>query len=61
MLTRWKQSFYEDVEHIKLREPLAEFLGVIEEGEKFVFTYQDAMKLVGHSCLAVSGVYKITQ
>ncbi len=58
---RWKQPFYEDVEPIRLREPLAEFLGAIEEGEEFVFTYTDAVKLAGHSCPAVSGAYKITQ
>lgn len=59
--TRWKQQFYEEAEPIKLREPLAEFLGAIDEGEEFVFTYQDAVKLAGHSCPAVSGAYKITQ
>ncbi|MEK6727087.1 MAG: FmdE family protein [Candidatus Omnitrophota bacterium] len=59
--TRWKQSFYGDVEPIKLREPLAEFLGAIDEGEEFIFTYQDAVKLAGHSCPAVSGAYKVTQ
>lgn len=59
--TRWKQSFYDDVEPIKLKDPLAVFLGAIEEGEEFVFTYADAIKLAGHSCPAVSGAYKITQ
>ncbi len=59
--TRWKQVFYDDVEPIKLREPLAEFLGVINEGEEVVFTYTDAVKLAGHSCPAVSGAYKLTQ
>ncbi|MBI4335366.1 MAG: hypothetical protein HY589_01780 [Candidatus Omnitrophica bacterium] len=59
--TRWKQAFYEDVEPIELREPLAEFLGAINEGEEFIFTYADAVKLAGHSCPAVSGAYKITQ
>lgn len=59
--TRWKQPFYEDAEPIKIREPLAEFLGAIDEEEEFIFTYQDAVKLAGHSCPAVSGAYKITQ
>ena len=58
---KWKQSFYNDAEPIKLREPLAEFLGAVDKGEEFVFTYQDAVKLAGHSCPAVSGAYKITQ
>ena len=59
--TKWKQPFYDDVEPIKLREPLAEFLGAIDEGEEFIFTYTDVVKLAGHSCPAVSGAYKITQ
>jgi len=58
---RWKQAFYEDVEPIKLKEPLAEFLGAINEGEELIFTYTDAVKLAGHSCPAVSGAYKVTQ
>ena len=61
MQTHWKQGFYADVEPIKLREPLAEFLGAVNEGEEFIFTYTDAVKLAGHSCPAVSGAYKITQ
>ena len=59
--TKWKQSFYEDVEPIKLKDPLAVFLGAINEKEEFVFTYTDAIKLAGHSCPAVSGAYKITE
>jgi len=58
---RWKQPFYEDVDGSHLKEPLAEFLGAVDEGEEFVFTYADAVKLAGHSCPAVSGAYKITQ
>ena len=59
--TKWKQAFYEEVEPIKLKDPLAVFLGAIDENEEFVFTYEDAVKLAGHSCPAVSGAYKITQ
>lgn len=59
--TKWKQPFYEDVEPIKLKDPLAVFLGAIDDNEEFVFTYEDAVKLAGHSCPAVSGAYKITQ
>lgn len=59
--TKWKQPFYDDVEPIRLKDPLAVFLGAIDEGEEFVFTYTDAVKLAGHSCPAVSGAYKITQ
>ena len=58
---RWKQAFYEDVEPISLKEPLAEFLGALDEGEELEFTYTDAVKLAGHSCPAVSGAFKITE
>jgi len=59
--TKWKQTFYDEVEPIKLKDPLAVFLGAIDEQEEFIFTYEDAVKLAGHSCPAVSGAYKITQ
>ena len=58
---KWKQPFYDDAEPIRLREPLAEFLGAIGEGEEFIFSYTDVVKLAGHSCPAVSGAYKITE
>ena len=59
--TKWKQAFYDDVEPIRLKDPLAVFLGAIDENEDFIFAYEDAVKLAGHSCPAVSGAYKITQ
>ncbi|MCM8778902.1 MAG: FmdE family protein [Candidatus Omnitrophica bacterium] len=58
---RWKQEFFADVEEIRLKEPLAEFLGAVEEGEEFVFTYTDCIKFAGHSCPTVAGAYKLTQ
>jgi len=59
--TKWKQTFYDEVEPIKLKDPLAVFLGAIDEHEEFIFTYEDAVKLAGHSCPAVSGAYKVTE
>lgn len=59
--TKWKQAFYDEVEPIKLKDPLAVFLGAIDEQEEFIFTYEDAVKLAGHSCPAVSGAYKVTE
>jgi formylmethanofuran dehydrogenase subunit E len=58
--SKWKQKFYDDVEKIRLKDPLAVFLGAMDEEEVFVFSYADAVKLAGHSCPAVSGAYKIT-
>lgn len=36
--TRWKQTFYADAEPIRLKDPLAVFLGAIDGSEEFVFT-----------------------
>lgn len=58
--TVWRQDFFDEVEPIKLRDPLAYILGAQDEGEPFVFNYSDAVKLAGHSCPAVSGAYKLT-
>ena len=43
--TKWKQVFYDEVEPIKHKDPLAVFLGAIDEHEEFIFTYEDAVKL----------------
>lgn len=58
--TKWRQEFFERVEPIKLKEPLAYVLGAQDEGEPFVFNYTDAVLVAGHSCPAVSSAYKLT-
>ena len=58
--SNWSQDFYDKVKPIRLKDPLAYFLGSMEEGDLFIFTYADAIKLAGHSCPAVSGAYQIT-
>ncbi len=59
--TRFNKDFFDKVEPIKLKDPLAFVLGAIDRDEPFVFKYADAVKLAGHSCPAVSGAYKLTQ
>jgi formylmethanofuran dehydrogenase subunit E len=59
-LTKWKLPFFEEV-GITLLDPLSWALGSQEEGEPFIFTYADAVKLAGHSCAAVAGAFKLTQ
>lgn len=61
LTTSWRQSFFDEVESIKLKEPLAYILGAQDEGEPFVLNYTDAVLVAGHSCPAVSGAYKVTQ
>jgi len=58
--SKWGQDFFDMVEPLRLKDPLAYILGSMEEGELFVFKYPDAVKLAGHSCPAISGAYKIT-
>ena len=59
--TVWRQDFYDKVEPIRLKDPLAHILGAQSEGKPFVFHFTDAVLLAGHSCPAVSGAYKLTQ
>jgi hypothetical protein len=58
--TQWRQGFFEEVEPIRLADPLSYVLGAQKEGAPFVFKYTDAVKLAGHSCPAVSGAFKLT-
>ncbi|WP_135662249.1 hypothetical protein [Halorhabdus rudnickae] len=57
--TNWAVD--DDVEPIRIRDPVAEALVVLEPGEPFVITYRDVVKEAGHSCPTASGAYRITQ
>ncbi|MFQ5861959.1 MAG: FmdE family protein [Candidatus Brocadiales bacterium] len=59
--TKFNKAFFDEVEPIKLEDPLAVVLGAIDKGEPMVYTYGDAVRLAGHSCPAISGAYKLTQ
>jgi len=48
--------FYDQVENIKLYDPLSNFLGAIDNGNVEI-TYLDCVKLAGHSCPTVAGAY----
>lgn len=52
-------AFFDDVPRITLRDPLAEFLGAAEDGV-IEYAYLDAVKLAGHSCPTVAGIYLMT-
>ena len=49
-------DFYNNVETIKLKDSLSEFLGAFENGI-IEFTYLDIVKSAGHSCATVAGAY----
>jgi hypothetical protein len=57
--TDWAVEY--DVEPIRIRDPVAEALGVLEQGEPFVITYRDVVKAAGHSCPTASGAFRIAQ
>lgn len=46
---------------IAVRDPLAEVLGMVPEGEPLVVTFAEVAKAAGHACPAVSGAYRATQ
>ncbi|MFT7860458.1 MAG: FmdE family protein [Sulfurimonas sp.] len=49
-------SFYDTLESIKLKDPLADLLGALEDGY-VEFCYLDVVKSAGHSCPTVAGAY----
>ncbi|WP_353634198.1 hypothetical protein ABSL23_14125 [Halobacterium sp. NMX12-1] len=50
-----------DAEPIRIRDPVAEALAVLDPGDPFVVTYEDVVKAAGHSCPTASGAYRIAQ
>ncbi len=49
-------AFYDRVAPIRLRDPLADFLGALKGGVVEV-RYLDAVRLAGHSCPTVAGAF----
>ena len=49
-------SFFNEIETIKLKDDLSEFLGTFEDGI-IEFSYLDIVKSAGHSCPTVAGAY----
>jgi hypothetical protein len=52
-------AFIDDVPKIRLYDPLAEFLGALDDGI-IEYSYLDAVKLAGHSCPTVASAYWMT-
>ncbi len=51
-------KFFDEIESVFLKDELAKFLGVNEDGI-IEFTYTDIVKMAGHSCATVAGGYLI--
>jgi formylmethanofuran dehydrogenase subunit E len=46
---------------VRIRDPVAEALAVVEPGEPFVFGYEDVIKQAGHSCPTAAGSFRVVQ
>lgn len=57
--TQWERLA--DADPIRIRDPLAEVLGMVPEGEPLVVTFEEVAKAAGHACPAVAGAYRSTQ
>ncbi|MGB0127870.1 MAG: hypothetical protein WBP72_09535 [Rhodocyclaceae bacterium] len=53
-------DFFDAVPRVRLRDPLAEFLGAATGGI-IEYGYVDAVKLAGHSCPTVASAYGLTR
>ena len=51
-------DLYRDVPRLRVRDPLADFLGAAEGGV-LDYGYEDAVKLAGHSCPTVASAYAL--
>ncbi|MFB6169922.1 MAG: FmdE family protein [Haloarculaceae archaeon] len=58
--TDWRIA-YENVEPIRIRDPVAEALTVLDPGDPFVVRYEDVVKAAGHSCPTAAGAYRLAQ
>jgi hypothetical protein len=57
--TPWQRL--SSVDPIRIRDPLAEVLGMVPDGDPLVVTFADVAKSAGHACPAVAGAYRSTQ
>ncbi len=56
------RNFFNDLESIKFREPLAETLGSFKNAEAVLeYSFTDTVKMAGHACPTVAGAYLICQ
>jgi len=56
---KWTQDYITDVPPIMMRDPLLEMFGQVDGA--IPYTYEEAVKLAGHSCGAVAGGWEITR
>jgi hypothetical protein len=57
--TTWQRLA--SAEPIRIRDPLAEVLGMVEEGDPLHVSFEEVATAAGHACPAVAGAYRSTQ
>ncbi|MCG1002489.1 MULTISPECIES: FmdE family protein [Halobacterium] len=57
--TNWQHLA--DADPIAVRDPLAELLGVVPDGDPLVVGFPEVVLAAGHACPAVAGAYRATQ
>jgi hypothetical protein len=55
------RAFFNDVPPILVKEPLAETLGAIDDGQPMSYSFTDLVKLAGHACPTMAGAYLAVQ
>jgi hypothetical protein len=56
---KWKQDYINKIAPIMMRDPLLEMLGQTDSA--IPYTYEEAVKLTGHSCLVVAAAWSMTR
>jgi hypothetical protein len=57
----WIQDHIMDVQDIEMYEPFSDLFGQRELGRPVDYTYEETVKLVGHSCGATASAWEITK
>ena len=57
--TNWRVEY--ETDPIRIRDPVAEALAVLDPGDPFVITYADVVKIAGHSCPTAAGAFRLTR
>ncbi|MFB6165711.1 MAG: hypothetical protein ABEJ31_11185 [Haloarculaceae archaeon] len=57
--TDWRVEY--DVDPIRIRDPVAEALAVLDPGDPLVIDYRDVVTAAGHSCPTAAGAYRVAQ
>jgi len=57
--TQWRID-YDDSGPIRIRDPVAEALGLLDAGDPIVIDYRSLLTHTGHSCPAAAGAYRIS-